>query len=366
MNTQENNAHPATLIPALLLALWFFSQAFASAANVTVPGLQLPTIVSYAPPASSIGDKVYANIEFRANAVNGFTQSAKPVIPSSIEFPAAGGRRVIATVTSETANLISFLVPTGAITGSPALLGRDGLRLENQLVFRVVPFTQLTRGVTLINLTQYAAGSVLRGTTELLQPSGTRLLSGYAVFIPMALTVTPTALDIGLVRLTRAGAAVPMFTLREFVGGPVSGTRIAAFRSVLRLERLSVAEALGAMGQSSEWTLFHRGQDRRMTVRSNGTVTLEDRVAGRATVISQYTLVELAWPNNSANLQFTLKDTSGRVGQAIVMHPPFDAFASNQIGTFLNTDTLPFSLGTGEPEGTLVSDPVPLLARRLR
>jgi hypothetical protein len=368
MNSEtQNKAHPATLLPLLLLALWFISQT-AKAADFTIPGLQLPIITSYATPSGFTGERVFANIQFVEQRVGSLTISAKPVIPDRIEFPSVGGRRAVVPVTSETPGLISFVIPAGAITGNPALLGRDGLRRENQPRFQVVTSAQLTRGVTFINRTQYLAASMKRGTVELLPRGSTGIPTGQALFIPMTLSVTPSALDVSLVRVTSAGARVPMFNLRETVGGPVSGTRLPAFRAVQVMDRLTVAEALGAVNQTAEWVIRHRGQNRLMKVTSNGAAILEDRRLTGSLISKTYQLEEVSWPDNAASVRFTLREGANRVGETIVLHPPFDSFAANRLGHFTLNDG-PFDdmiLISGNLEVDAVTEVVPMLARRVR
>lgn len=368
MNSEtQNKAHPAALLPVLLLALWFISQT-AKAADFSIPGLQLPVITSYAPPSGFAGERVFANIQFVNQTVGGLVITAKSVFPDRIEFPTSSGRRAVVSVTSETPGLISFVIPAGAITGNPALLGRDGLRHENQPRFQVVTSAQLTRGVTFINRTQYLAASMKRGTVEQLPRGSTGIPIGQALFMPMALTVTPSNLDVSLVRVTSAGVRVPMFNLRETVGGPVAGTRLPAFRAVHVMDRLTVAEALGAVNQTAEWAIRHRGQNRLMKVTSNGAAILEDRRHNGALISKTNQLEEVSWADNAPSVRFTLREGANRVGETIVLHPPFDSFASNHLDHFTMNDS-PFDgliLVSGNLEVDFVSEVVPMLARRVR
>lgn len=359
MNTSDKSAHPAAMLPMLLLALWLFSQAMASAANVTIPGFQLPSISSYAPPRGAVGAKMYANLDYPTFS------SAKMATPTGIEFTNSLGVRVTSPVTMESNLLLSFKVPTGAVTGNPTLLGPKGMRLENQARFQVISFTQTPRGVTVINLTQYAVGQVANGSSQLL-PSGTRISQGHAAFVSLSLTTTPTPLDVQLVRLTSSGSAVPMLTLRETVGGAVPGTRVAPIQTVLKLDRLTLSEILGAVTQTAEWTIFHRGQDRRMLVQTNGTTTLEERVNGQTQSAVRYQLKEVSWSDNAASVQFALVDANGNSGETQVLHPPFDAFATNHLGRFSFQDVPATSLSTGPSDNLHIQEVVPMFVRRIR
>ncbi|SKB01248.1 hypothetical protein SAMN02745166_03345 [Prosthecobacter debontii] len=334
------------------------SPAAVEAANVTIPGLRLPNITSYAPPYATAGAKVYANIEYPQ-----FSNS-KPVTPTGVEFLRSDGRRVAVAAVAETSGLISFVLPSNAVTCRPALLGPSGMRLEEQLEFRVVSLTQTPRGVTLINRTQYVVGSVSTSGRELL-PSDSTIDQTRARFFSLSMTSTPTALKLQMQRRTASNALIPMMELQETVGGAFPGTQVPVIYTVLDLERLTVAEMLGAGNGSSEWTLHHRGQNRRMMVQYNGTVTLEERVSGTVQV-QRYMLKEVSWSNNSPNVQFALVDSSGNLGETVVLHPPFQTFAAMKFGQFSYEDVPPTLLSSGSGEPGAVTTPVPLFMVRVR
>jgi len=81
-----------------------------------------------------------------------------------------------------------------------------------------------------------------------------------------------------------------------------------------------------------------------------------------------YSLEEVAWPDNAASVRFTLREGASRVGETIVLHPPFDSFAANHLGHFTLNDG-PFDdmpLTSGNLEVDVVTEVVPMLARRVR
>jgi len=87
MNSEtQNNAHPATLLPMLLLAIWFICQSYASAdgINVTGPGARtgLPVVSSFVPANAAVGDSVYANLDYSAVTVDHKTVTAVRLVAS--------------------------------------------------------------------------------------------------------------------------------------------------------------------------------------------------------------------------------------------------------------------------------------------
>lgn len=337
-------------------SLWL-GQANAVAADVTIPGLELPIISSYAPPSAPVGATAYANLVFQGQG--------KPVMPASIEFPRVGGGVVTAPVVMEAQTLIRFSIPSGAASGQPTLTGPNGLRRERQVSFSVITNSQITRGLTILNMTQYSMGSVKNGTTELL-PGGRRVPQRNAVFVNLSMTMIPHNLNIALVRLGGNNQVIPVLNLLEQAGGPVPGTRIPPIRATLRLDRLTVPEILGANTGSAEWKVFHRGQDRRMLVNVNGRVTLEERVSGQVRGSATFTLKEVSWSDDAGAVQFALQDASGNTGETLVLHPPFDAFAANQLGQFTFQDGVQPVLSSGPGDNTSVAALVPLFIRRVR
>lgn len=342
---------------ALAAASLWLSQTDASAADVTLPGLELPIISSYAPPSAPVGATVYANLVFQGQS--------KPVMPTSIEFPRVGGGVVTAPVFMEAQTLIRFNIPSGATSGLPTLTAPNGLRRERQISFSVISNSQITRGLTILNMTQYSLGSVKNGTTELL-PGGRRVPQRNAVFVNLSMTIIPHNLNIALVRVGRNNQLIPVLNVLEQAGGPVPGTRIPPIRATLRLDRLTVPEILGANTGTVEWKVFHRGQDRRMLVNVNGRVTLEELVNGQVSNSATFTLKEVSWPDDAAGVQFALQDASGNTGETLVLHPPFDAFAANQLGQFNFQDGVQPVLSSGPSDHVAVAGVVPLFVRRVR
>lgn len=361
MNTQENTAHPASLLSAILVAIWLLTQTFASAIEVTGPGPRsgVPAITSYAPLFAAVGEKVLANIDY----INVPREVAVSVI--AIELPSETGF-IRVPVTLESQRSIGFVVPAGAVSGQPFLIG-TGDRRRVQPAFEVVPFSLRARGVTIINDTQYPVGSVKSAGTELL-PAGVTIGLGNAGFISMNVTTQTKLLDIGLVKLNDDGSMLPLFNLQEGVQvAPVRpGTTLTLqVRTTLELQRLTLAEALGAVNESVEWRITQRGLNRRMIVFPGGEVVLEERQGDSRPISAVFHLEEVLWGGNSGHIIFTLRNGNERIGELISMPAPFDVFAANKLGFFRNDQGQITQVGTPVPEG-YVGAPVPMLVRRLR
>jgi hypothetical protein len=365
MNSEtQNNVHPVALLPMLLLAIWFICQSTASAGlNVTGPGdmnSPLPGVLTYAPAFAPVGETVLVNILPPLNS--------NPVIAASIEFRAANGGVVTAPLTQENPKLMSFRVPAGAITGRTALIGTNGSRRNEQPEFRVAPFGLRARGFTVVNRTQYTMGSVKDGTTELLPANVVGISPGHARFFTMTLSNSRArTIDLSLIRFPQSGGRQAVMNLREEVILPRQPGVIVSAQSrvVLSVERLTVAEVLGAVNGNSEWKIIHRGLQRSMTVSPEGLVTLvqQPQFVGQQPIISTFTLEEVSWPENAESVQFALRNNNARVGEILLLSAPFDAFSANRLGSFRNTDVPAFVPG-GEPED-YVADAVPMFVRRI-
>ena len=367
MNSEtQNNAHTAALLPMLLLAIWFICQSSASAdsINVTGPGdrnSRLPSVLTYAPALAPLGETVLVNILPSRNS--------NPVAVASIEFPTAGGGVISTPLTQETPELMSFRVPAGAITGKPVLIGTDGSRKNEQPEFRVEAFGLRARGFTVVNRTQYTMGSVKDGAKELLPTNVVGISPGSARFFSMTLSNSRArTIDLALIRFPASGGRQAVMNLREEVILPRQPgvTVTAQTRVILSVERLTVAEVLGAVNGNSEWKIIHRGLQRSMTVSPEGRVTLvqQPQFVSQQPISSSFTLEEVSWPENAESVQFALRNGTGRVGEILLLSTPFDAFSANRLGSFRNTDS-PFFVPGGEPED-FVADAVPMFVRRIR
>jgi hypothetical protein len=212
-------------------------------------------------------------------------------------------------------------------------------------------------------------GSVKDGTTELLPANVVGISPGSARFFTMTLSNTRArTIDLSLIRFPLSGGRQAVMNLREEVILPRQPgvTLTAQTRVVLSVERLTVAEVLGAVNGNSEWKIIHRGLQRSMTVSPEGRVTLvqQPQFVGQQPISSSFTLEEVSWPENAESVQFALRNGTGRVGEILLLSAPFDAFSANRLGSFRNTD-IPFFVPGGEPED-YVADAVPMFVRRIR
>lgn len=358
MNSEtQNNAHPATLIPMLLLAIWFICQSYASAdvINVTGPGARtgLPAVSSFVPANAAVGDSVYANLDYSTVTVDHKTVTA-------VRLVAADGSAVSAPATVHGDRLIEFRIPSGAVSGNVTMAGGDGSTRSSGLSISVIPPTLRARGVVLVNKSQFSIGRVVSGTQTFIPSSRVLgIAKGSAFFISATLSATVAKpFDISLVNQSFI-EPMTLFTQSESVRlFKLPGRSLPVSNNVtLTIEPVTVAEALGATSSNANWKILQRGLNRSMVVTPEGSVRLNDAIFG-GNPNRSFQIEEIAWNESNGSVTFALRDGSARVGSIITLYPPYDALSCNRLGHFNSSDERDVFLAPADFEAN------PILARR--
>ncbi len=358
MNSETQiNAHPAALLPMLLLAIWFICQSYASAdgINVTGPGARtgLPVVSSFVPANAAVGDSVYANLDYSSVTVDHKTVTA-------VRLVAADGSTVSAPATVHGDRLIEFHIPSGAVSGNVTMAGGDGSTRSSGLSISVIPPTLRARGVVLVNKSQFSIGRVVSGTQTFIPSSRVlRIAKSSAFFISATLSATVAKpFDISLVNEGVIGPII-LFTQSESVRlFKLPGRALPVSNNVtLTIEPVTVAEALGATAANANWKILQRGLNRSMVVTPEGSVRLNDTILG-GTPNRSFQIEEIAWDVSNGSVTFALRDGQSRVGSIITLYPPYDALSCNRLGHFNSSDERNFFLAPADLEIN------PIMARR--
>jgi hypothetical protein len=316
MKTNNILRHSTSRLSLLLAAT--ISLSSAALAQHAVP----TTVASYVPAKAAAGETVYANL-FEAP----FSGTTPAFVFAHAALKNAAGGLLVVPVTYEAPLIISFKVPVGAVTEDVMLFPENRIG-QQQIELPIVALNKRLPGIVLLNKSQFNITRVKQGQTSLL-PLGRLVPAGQVGMIERVLPLTALSLEVGY-----SESNVTRFTTTEVITG-VTGLLPAVARltrrETLKFDPFTVTEVLSmGAGNASSWSI----QANEVTSFTQMFISVDGgiRLFLPRGIDVNLTIDEASAQFSAAGIKFRVCENGVLVGPALIVTPPYDVFATNQIG----------------------------------